>query len=128
MLVTPQRRRSSLVITKMAAAAADCFWGFLETEVISISMSASMLMSVRSSGSAAFAVAACVESVVSIAGSMMMPERLRNLSSEVFNRAARESGGVGLSAPRMKTSFRRPFPLLILVASCVTMLLQLVNK
>jgi hypothetical protein len=48
MLVAPERRRSSWVITKTAAAAAEIGSARFETEVTSTSISSSRLSSVRS--------------------------------------------------------------------------------
>ena len=49
-LVTPERRISSPVIAKTAAAASKSLSSFLDTEVISMSISSSRLSSVRSTG------------------------------------------------------------------------------
>src|ERR1700674_912403 len=50
MLVAPERRMSSWVITKMAAATLDNFCSFLDTEVTSMFIRSSMLFSARSFG------------------------------------------------------------------------------
>src|SRR5438445_8723310 len=77
MFVAPERRMSSWVMTKMAAAVLESFCSFFETEVTSTFIKSSMLVLVRSFG--------CVCGACPMTGGLANASKMRILQPE--NRA-----------------------------------------